>query len=176
MTTPQIPSDDDSITLSCDRTVSREHFDMGMREFDCSCGNTHAVVMDVHPLSRWIPESVSEIFRDTIEPSDEFVEFGTIHLMGIVLEEYPEAITVVNATDDPTVGFAVLWISDFDARELHRIIIELLVTLMDHAVGHSDNPTIQSTFDEGLQEFDVEAFVDQYRGDRDWSDERDRPL
>lgn len=176
MTSPRIPSEAGSVMLPCDQVVERDSFDMGMREFECTCGSTHAVVMDVHPLSRWIPESVSNVFQETIEPSDEFTEFGTIHLMGIVLEEYPESITVDNATDDPSVGYALLWIADFDTRELHRIIVELLITLIDHAIGHTDDAAINSQFDEQLQEFDVEEFVDQYREMRDWRDERDTPL
>jgi len=45
---------------------------MGLREFDCECGETHAVVMDMHPLSRWVPEFLVEVLQETVEPADEF--------------------------------------------------------------------------------------------------------
>lgn len=177
MPEPRIPgSVDEEITLPCDRTVAVDTFDMGMREFVCTCGDTHAVVMDVHPLGRWIPESIVGILTDVIEPSDEYDQFGTIHTMGIVLEEFPEAVSVADVSENPSVGWALLWVTEFDARRLHEIIVELLVELMDHAIGHADDPDIHSSFEEQLASFDVEAFVDAYRDAREFDGPADRAV
>ncbi len=175
MSLPSHPSEPVEIELPCGRTADRSTFDMGMREYTCPCGATHAVIMDVHPLGRWIPESVGDVLRATVEPTDEYDEFSTIHLMGMILEEYPEAIAIDDASEDPAVGYALLWITEFDARELHRIVVELLVELMDHAVSHIEDDVVRADFDAQLSDFDVEAFVDEYRAQRDFSDPRDRP-
>lgn len=176
MSEPTIPDEGESVELPCGQVVPRSTFDMGMRAFTCRCGDTHAVVMDVHPLGRWIPEAVGDVLRAAIEPTDEYDDFQTIHLMGLVLEEYPERVVAIDATDDPSVGYALLWVTGFDARELHRIVVELLVELMDHAVGHSEEQAVRTEFDAQLADFDVGAFVDQYREQRDLSDRHDRAI
>lgn len=174
---PRVPgADDGAVELPCGRGVPPNTFDLGMREYPCTCGSRHAVVMDVHPLGRWIPESVVGVLEETIEPTDEYATFGTIHLMGMVLEEFPDAVTVHDSSQDPGVGWALLWVADFDARRLHTVIVELLVELMDHAIGHAEDPTIHGTFDEQLAGFDVDAFVDAYRAARDFEDGRDVPV
>ena len=177
MAEPSIPFDDDgSVELTCGERISRDTFDLGLREFDCSCGDRHAVVMDVHPLGRWIPEAVGDVLRETIEPADEYDTFQTIHLMGLIVEEYPEEVTVVDATDSPSVGYALLWVTELDARELHRVIVELLVELMDHAVSHSEDDDLHGSFTQQLRDFDIDEFVDHYRNQRDLSDRYDRPI
>lgn len=143
-----------------------------MREYSCECDEGHAVVMDVHPLGRWIPESIADVFRTSIEPTDEFDDFGTIHLMGMVLEEYPERVAVDDATDDPDVGYALMWVTSFDSRTLHRIVVELLVELIDHAIGHARDQAVETTFQEQLDEFDIDEFVDQYREQRNFSEDQ----
>ena len=177
MSSPHVPgSRETDLTLPCGEVVSITAFDMGMREFRCGCGSTHAIVMDVHPLSRWIPGSIVSVFRETIETTDEFEEFGTIHLMGIVLEEFPEAVTSADCTEHDQVGWALLWLTDFDARRLHEIVVELLVELMDHAMSHAGDEDALTAFEEDLRSFDVEAFVDEYRRVRDFEDEFDSPV
>lgn len=177
MAEPHVPgSGEGEFELPCGRTASLDTFDMGMREYACPCGERHAVVMDVHPLGRWIPESIVEILTEVIEPSDEYDTFGTIHTMGMVLEEFPDAVAVADVSDEPSVGWALIWVTEFDARRLHEIIVELLVELMDHAIGHADDPGVHGTFEEQLQAFDVGAFVEEYRAAREFEDARDRPV
>ena len=177
MSEPTVPGgDSDTLTCPNGSSLSVGQFDMGMRELACPCGATHAVVMDVHPLARWIPEAVERILIETIETTDEYNQFGTMHLMGLVVEEFPDETRVYDASDDPTVGYALLWVSAFDAIELHRIIVELLVELMDHAIGHSDDPAVISSFEDSLSAFDIDAFVEDYRAQRDFSDEFDQPV
>ncbi len=177
MSAPRVPgSRETEFTLSCGELVSVTDFDMGMREFQCPCGSSHAVVMDVHPLGRWIPESIADVFRETIETTDEFEAFGTMHLMGIVLEEFPEAVTSEDCTDHEQVGWALLWVTEFDSRRLHEIVVELLVELMDHAMSHSGDGDSLASFEEHLLSFDVEAFVDEYRQIRDFESEFDAPV
>ncbi len=145
---------------------------MGMREFDCACGGTHAVVTDVHPPDRFLPEFLVEILREAIETtSEEMPEFGTPHLMGIVLEEFPEKVVSEDVTDDQEIGYALLWVTDFDSRRLHEIIVELVVELMEHAVSHADDEAAISEFEAQMLEFDVSAFVEQYRAERDLGEE-----
>lgn len=177
MSEPQIPgAASEEVELPCGRSVPVEHFDMGMREIDCACGTSHAVIMDVHPLGRWIPESISDVLVEVIEPADEYDAFGTIHLMGMVLEEFPEQTTVYDASEDPSVGWALLWVTAFDAHRLHEVVVELLVELMDHAVGHASTSAVHEDFEDQLAEFDIEAFVEEYRASRDFEDEHDRPV
>ena len=176
MTEPQIPGAEEALLTCPDGvTIRVQELDMGMREFDCDCGSTHAVVMDVHPLGRWIPESVERILAETIEPTDEYETFGTIHVMGLVLEEFPEKTVVYDASDNPAVGYALVWMTTMDAASLHRIIVELLIELMDHAVSHSDDPEIAASFQDALDTFDIEEFVTEYRRQRDFTDEFDQP-
>ena len=131
MAEPRVPGSGGSgLDLPCGETVALTDLDMGLREFDCACGETHAVVMDMHPLGRFVPESLANVLRETIEPADEFDEFTTAHLMGVVLEEFPDAVTVEDTSDDGQVGYAMVWVTEFDSRRLHEVVIELLVELM----------------------------------------------
>lgn len=179
MTEPRVPGDGgtpESLTLACGETVDPRAIDLGMREYRCSCGGTHAVVLDVHPPSRFFPESFVDVLRETIDTADEFDSFGTPHLLGIVLEEFPEAVVVHEAEGDGAVGYALLWVTDFDARRLHEIIVELVVELMDHAVSHADDDATVTEFESQLAEFDVEAFVEEYRRVRNVDSARDGPV
>jgi hypothetical protein len=174
MPTPRIPGDDDAVLdLSCGQTVDPHDIDLGMRAYACPCGERHAVVTDVHPPSRFVPESMVSILREAIETADEFDEFGTPHLMGIVLEEFPERIAFYDAAEDGHVGYTLVWVSDFDDRRLHEIVVELVVELMEHAVSHADDEGSVSEFEAQLREFDVAAFVDEYRRVRDFESEHD---
>lgn len=119
-----------------------------------------------------MPESIVEVLREAIEAADGFGPFGTPHLMGLVLEEFPESIVSLDAADDGRVGFSMAWVSDFDDRRLHEIVVELIVELMDHAVSHAEDDAVVEEFEQQLHAFDVSAFVDAYRAERDWVDER----
>ena len=160
--------------LPCGRTVSLADLDMGLREFDCSCGGTHAVVMDMHPLSRWVPEDLVAVLESTIDTSSG-EPFGTMHMMGVVLEEFPEQVAAEDTSEDGNVGAALVWVSDFDARRLHEVVVELVVELMEHAVSHAEDDALATEFEEQMLEFDVSEFVDQYRAARDFEDEYDTP-
>ncbi|MFQ3318880.1 MAG: hypothetical protein ACI8UR_002191 [Natronomonas sp.] len=176
MADPRVPGDDPgTLELSCGETVHAHDLDMGMREVRCDCGERHAVVVDVHPISRFVPESIADVLRETIETDDEFPEFGIAHVMGIVLEEFPEKVAVADVSEDGHVGYALIWVTDFDSRRLHEIIVELLVELMEHAASHGDNATA-SQFEQQMTNFDVEAFVDAYRDERAFESEVDTPV
>lgn len=177
MADPRVPGDaTDALELPCGNRVDPHAIDLGMREYRCSCGEAHAVVTDVHPPARFVPESLVDVLRETIEPADEFDAFGTPHVMGLVLEEFPERVVVHDASDDGAVGYAALWITDFDSRRLHEIVVELLVELMDHAISHADDESAVADFDSQLQQFDVAAFVEEYREVRDFDGPGDRAL
>jgi len=178
MTPPPVPGSDgsDDLELPCGETVDPHAIDLGMREYHCSCGDVHAVVTDVHPPSRFFPESLVAILQETIDTDDEFEEFGTPHLMGVVLEEFPEEVVVHDAADDGAVGYTLLWIADFDARRLHEIIVELVVELMEHAISHADDDAAITEFESQMLEFDVSTFVDQYRREREFESEYDQPI
>ena len=169
MTEPRVPGGGGETTeLPCGETLRVRDVDMGMREFDCDCGETHAVVTDVHPPDRFLPEFLVGTLQEAIETtSEEMPEFGTPHLLGIVLEEFPGEMVVVDVSDDQDIGYTMLWVSTFDARRLHEVIVELVVELMEHAVSHSDDPNAVSSFEERMLEFDVTEFVDQYRRERE---------
>jgi len=173
MAEPRVPGGrSEVLELSCGETVAVDAFDLGMREFDCACGSTHGVVMDVHPPDRFLPEFLVEVLREAIETtSEEMPEFDTPHLLGIVLEEFPELVVSYDASEDHDVGFAMLWVSDFDSRRLHEIIVELVVELMEHAVSHADDTTALTEFEQQMHAFDVSEFVAEYRAQRDLSDE-----
>jgi hypothetical protein len=175
MPEPRVPgSDDDRLELPCGETVRPVDLDMGLREFDCGCGETHAVVVDAHPISRFVPESVVEMLRTAIETADEFPEFGLVHVMGMVTEEFPDSVAVTDVSEDGRIGYALLWITDFDARRLHEIVVELLVELMEHAASHGDDETA-AQFEQQMRAFDLEAFVEQYRREREFDSEFDTP-
>jgi hypothetical protein len=139
MAQPQVPGDGgDTLSLPCDETKSVRSLDLGMREFECGCGDRHAVVMDVHPPERFVPDFLVEVLQEAIETtSEEMPEFGTAHLLGIVLEEFPESVVSADMSDDGDVGAGIVWVTDFDARRLHEIVVELVVEVMEHAVRRS---------------------------------------
>ncbi len=174
MTEPGIPGGgSEQLDLPCGQTVRATELDLGVREFDCACGESHAVVMDIHPLSRFVPEFMVDILRQTVETADEFEEFTTAHLMGMIHEEFQEELVSADLADDGQVGYALVWVGDFDARRLHEIAVELLVELMEHAISHAESSAAMQEFEEQMQEFDVEAFVTEYREERDFETEHD---
>ncbi|SIR66862.1 DUF5815 family protein [Natronorubrum thiooxidans] len=178
MAEPRVPGSggDRTLELPCGTTIDPHEIDLGMREYTCANGDTHAVVTDVHPPSRFFPESLVAVLQETIETDDEFDAFGTPHLMGIVLEEFPEKVATYDGSDDGRVGYAMVWVTEFDARRLHEIIVELVVELMDHAISHAEDDTAVTDFESQMLEFDVSEFVDQYRRQRDFESEHDRAL
>ncbi|MFB6080559.1 MAG: DUF5815 family protein [Haloferacaceae archaeon] len=169
MAEPRVPGGrGETVELPCGETVGVREIDMGMREFDCACGATHAVVTDVHPPDRFLPEFLVDVLRETVETTgEEMAEFGTPHLMGIVLEEFPDRVASADVSEDQEVGYALLWVTAFDARRLHEVIVELVVELMEHAMGHADDETAMREFEEEMLAFDVSAFVERYRAERD---------
>jgi hypothetical protein len=176
MAEPGVPGGDrGQLELPCGETVHVHQLDMGMREFRCDCGDVHAVVVDVHPVSRFVPESIGDVLRETVETDDEFPEFGIAHVMGVVMEEFPDEVASADVSEDGSVGYALVWVTDFDSRRLHEIVVELLVELMEHAVSHADDETA-SEFEAQMLEFDVPAFVDEYREQRDFESEVDTPV
>jgi len=177
MPEPRIPGSGsgDEVALPCGETVDVSGFTMGTREFDCECGESHAVVMDVHPPSRFLPESLVEVLREAVDADDAFEEFGTPHLVGMVIEEYPDDVRSIDRSDDGSVGFGLVWIATFDARRFHEIVVELVVAMMDHAVSHADDESAVSEFERRMREFDVGEFVDQYREQRGFESEFDEP-
>ena len=177
MAEPRVPgSERADIELPCGESVAVHDLDLGVREFDCECGASHAVVMDLHPLGRFVPEFLGDVLRETIETADEFPEFTTAHVMGIVAEEFPEAVVSEELSEDGQVGYSMIWLADFDARRLHEVVVELLLELMDHAVSHTDDDEAAAQFEQWLHEFDVETFVDQYRDEREFETEHDSAL
>ncbi|WP_248895515.1 DUF5815 family protein [Haloplanus halobius] len=168
MTKPGVPGGETrTIDLPCGEDVRVTEFDLGMREFDCPCGDRHAVVMDVHPPERFLPEFLVEILQETVETtSEEMPEFDTPHLLGVVLEEFPAQVATADLSEDGDVGYALLWVTDFDARRLHEVIVELVVELMEHAVSHADDDAAIQEFEQRMLDFDVSAFVEQYREER----------
>ena len=183
MTEPRVPGADsgadvDAFELPCGEAVTASDFDLGMREYACDCGATHAVVMDMHPPSRWLPESIVEVLQASVKPSeeDEWDEFQTPHIMGAVMEELPEDVVAHDASGNGDVGYALLWVADMDARALHEVVVQLLVELMDHAVSHAENEDMAAEFEAQMLDFDVSAFVDEYRDQRDFEDEYDTAI
>ncbi len=171
MAEPRVPGGRSAVLeLPCGETVTVDEFDLGMREFDCGCGATHGVVMDVHPPDRFLPEFLVEVLREAIETtSEEMPEFDTPHMLGVVLEEFPELVVSYDASDDHDVGFAMLWVTDFDSRRLHEVIVELIIELMEHAVSHADDTSALTEFEQQMHEFDIGEFVEEYRAQRDLS-------
>ena len=156
------------LELPCGETVALGSLDLGMRELECDCGESHAVVMDMHPPTRFFPEFLVETLEEAIESdSEEMPDFGTPHLLGIVMEEFPEQVSVADASDNGDVGFALVWVTQFDSRRLHEVLVELVVELMEHAVSHAESERAMTDFEEQMLEFDVTEFVDQYRDERD---------
>jgi len=178
MAEPRVPGGRESeLELACGEVVdTHDGIDLGMREYDCACGQSHAVVMDMHPLARFVPEFLESVLLETIEPADDHETFTMAHLMGVVIEEFPEKVAVADATDDGAVGFSMVWVTDFDSRRLHEIVVELIVELMEHAVSHAEDDTMMTEFEEQMLEFDVAEFVDQYRAQRNFEDEHDTAI
>jgi hypothetical protein len=177
MAEPGVPGGaSEELDLPCGRTVRAYDLDLGVREFDCSCGDSHAVVMDIHPLSRFVPEFMVDILRETVDTADDFDEFTTAHLLGMIREEFPEEIVSADLSDDGHVGYALVWVADFDARRLHEVAVELLVELMEHAISHAEDGTAMSEFEQYMQEFDVAAFVEEYRQERNLETEHDTAI
>lgn len=177
MTVPRVPGEaDDSLDLPCGESVHTHDLDLGMREYECACGQRHAVVMDVHPLGRFIPEFLVDTLRATIETDDEYDEFSTAHALAMVREEFPEAVASADCSGDGQVGFALVWMTAFDGRELHERIVELVVELMEHAIGHAEGGPTVTEFEEYLAEFEVSEFVARYREERDLESEYDSVL
>jgi len=177
MSEPRVPGRDtgSEVTLPCGETVGAGEVDMGMRELGCDCGSTHAVVTDVHPPSRFVPEAMVRDLRAVVETDDEFEQFGTAHLLGMAREEFPEEVVGLDVSDDGSVGYAMLWVAAFDARRLHEVVVELIVEMMGHALSHTDDPAAREQFREQLSTFDLSEFVDRYRRRRDFADEHDDP-
>ena len=175
MAEPRVPGGRQSeLELACGEVIdTHDDLHMGIREFDCDCGGTHAVVLDAHPLARFVPEFLEEILTETIEPADDHEQFTMAHLLGVVVEEFPEKVAVADAADDGAVGFAMAWVTDFDSRRLHEIVVELLVELMEHAVSHAEDEAVMSEFEEQMLQFDVASLVDQYRRERNFDDRHD---
>jgi hypothetical protein len=88
-----------------------------------------------------------------------------------VLEEFPESVVSADVSDDGDVGAGIVWVTDFDARRLHEIVVELVVELMEHAVSHADDDAAVSAFERRMLEFDVAEFVEDYRAERDLSED-----
>jgi len=159
------------LALPCGETVHTHDLDLGMRELACACGAGHAIVMDVHPPERFLPDFLVEALRELVTPSDDdaFGEFGTPHLMGLVMEEFPGEVAVADASGDGHVGYALVWVTAFDDRQLHEYVVELVVELMAHAVSHAEDEAAVERFEADLLDFDVAEFVEAYRAERDWS-------
>ncbi|MDS0294265.1 DUF5815 family protein [Halogeometricum luteum] len=173
MAQPRVPGGPgEDLELPCGETKPVRSLDLGLREFDCPCGESHAVVMDVHPPERFLPDFLVEVLQEAVETtSEEMPEFGTAHLMGIVLEEFPRKVVSEDVSDDGDVGAGIVWVTDFDSRRLHEIIVELVVELMEHAVSHAEDDAAVSDFETKMLDFDVGEFVEQYRAQRDLSED-----
>ena len=173
MAQPRVPGGrGEELDLPCGETKRVRSLDLGLREFDCPCGEAHAAVMDVHPPERFLPDFLVEVLREAIETtSEDMPEFGTPHLMGIVLEEFPRRVVSADVSDDGVVGAGIVWVTDFDSRRLHEIIVELVVELMEHAVSHAEDDAAISEFEAKMLDFDVAEFVEQYRAQRDFEAE-----
>ena len=166
MAEPRVPGSRDEIELPCGESIHPGSLDLGMRELDCACGETHAVVTDVHPPERFLPPFLVEALREVVETDDEFETFGTPHIMGLLIEEFPGEIASHDGSDDGEVGYGLVWVARFDARRLHEVIVELVIELMEHAISHADDATM-AEFEESMLQFDVGTFVEQYRRERE---------
>lgn len=174
MAEPRVPGADD-LELPCGETISVTDLHLGMRDYPCACGDDHAVVLDPHPLSRFFPESMVAVLDETVETTDGG-SFGTSHLMALVLEDFPDQVAAKDTAKNGEVGYGMAWVAAFDSRRLHEIVVELVVELMDHAIGHSEDDDAIAEFDEQLAAFDVSAFVDEYRSRREFRGEDDTPV
>ena len=176
MAEPRVPgASERELELPCGERIDVRALDMGLREYDCDCGAAHAVVMDMHPLSRFVPEELVRTLETTVETA-EGDAFGTMHLMGMTIEEFPDRVASADTSENGDVGFALVWAAEFDARRLHEVVVELVVELMEHAVSHADDEGARTEFERRMAAFDVEEFVDRYRARRDFKDEFDTPI
>lgn len=66
-------------------------------------------------------------------------------------------------------------VSDFSPRKLYEVVVELLVELIDRAIGHADDEAAAREFEVQLVEFDVKTFIDIYRDERNFKDKFDIP-
>jgi hypothetical protein len=133
-------------------------------------------VTDAHPLGRFVPESTVDVLRAAVDTADDYDEFSTPHVMGMVVEEFPGEVASADVSDDGQVGYALVWVTGFDDRRLHEVVVELLVELMEHAISHAEDGSAMSEFEARMREFDVSAFVEQYRRERDFETEGDRAI
>jgi hypothetical protein len=46
-----------------------------------------------------------------------------------------------------------------------------VIELMDHAISHAEDETAREEFEQQMFDFEVSAFVDEYRNERDLSEE-----
>lgn len=176
MAGPRVPGGRGTeLSLPCGEGLAVRDVDMGMRAVNCPCGGRHAVVVDAHPLGRFVPEVLASVLRESIGPADGESTFGTAHLMGMVLEEFPDRVVAADVADDGEVGYAMVWVADFDDRRLHEVVVELVVELMEHAVSHADDEAAIADFEEQMGRFDVGEFVDRYRSERNFESEFDAP-
>jgi hypothetical protein len=174
MAQPGVPGGPEhELELVCGEQIDVHRIDLGLRELACDCGERHAVVTDAHPLGRFLPEFLGDVLRETTEPADDYEEFSMPHLMGMVIEEFPEGVATADVSDDGQVGYAMIWVTDFDARRLHEVTVELVVELMEHALSHAEDEDAMSQFEAQMQSFDVGEFVEQYRAERDFETEHD---
>jgi hypothetical protein len=83
------------------------------------------------------------------------------------LEEFPGQVATADLSEEGDVGYALLWVTAFDGRRLHEVIVELVIELMEHAVSHAEDDGAIREFERQMLDFDVSAFVEQYRAERD---------
>lgn len=174
MTQPGVPSlpNDSTVELPCGETVSTDDLDLGMREYECECGSSHAVVLDPHPPTRFLPETVTDVLVNTLQiDGREENRFDTNALMGLVQDRHSDRIVTLDAAEDGTIGFALAWIADFDSYTLHEIVVETVLELMSRAVDDGGNESARKAFTEHRADLDVEAFVSQYREVRNFDAE-----
>ncbi len=177
MAQPGVPGGPDHrLDLPCGESVNVRELDLGTREFECDCGETHAVVMDTDSLERFVPSFLAEVLRETVETEDDYREFSTTHLMGLVSEVHSEAIVSADVSDDGQVGYALVWVSGLDARDLHEVVVEHVLDLMEQAIETADDEAAVNEFEEYVGEFDVATFVDEYRAERDFESEHDTAI
>jgi hypothetical protein len=84
------------------------------------------------------------------------------HVLARVHTEYPAQVSSADLSKVGNVGYDKLWVTEFDDRRLHEIVVATLVELMGHTMTHADDETA-ATFEQQLAGFDAAAFVDAYR-------------
>ncbi len=125
-----------------------------MREFACDCGQTHGVVLDPHPLARFVPEFLTEVLHETIETTTTTMSSGRPTSWASSSRSSPRPSsprTCPRTAKSARAG----WVTDFDSRRLHEIVVELLVELMEHAVSHAEDDDVVSEFEAKMLQFDV---------------------